>query len=197
MNATKWVDRFMGLARHVATWSSCIRDGRHVGAIIVKGNRVLATGYNGAPARVESCLDKGVCIRDELGIESGTHHEICQAVHAEQNAIIQAAKYGIPIDDGIMYCTHQPCSICMKMIINAGIKEVIYDQGYPDNATIELAEEAGVHLSHIDDVKEEINIYHPILEKLVEESKKEIREASKHSHLMGPPFFTEEERKNN
>ncbi|MBD5584510.1 MAG: dCMP deaminase family protein [Clostridia bacterium] len=168
MDATKWVDRFMGLAHHIATWSSCIREGRQVGAVIVKEGQIISTGYNGAPSRVESCKEKGFCIRDELHIESGTRHEICQAAHAEQNAIVQAAKHGVSVKDGILYCTHQPCSICMKIIINAGIKEVVYDQGYPDDATITLAEEAGVHISQIDDLKKQIEAYYPILEKMNE-----------------------------
>lgn len=142
----KWDKRFMEMAYLIASWSSCIREGRQVGAVIVKDKRILTTGYNGAPAGVVSCRDKGVCIRNELGIESGTHHEICQAVHAEQNAIIQAAKFGISVNDSTLYCTHQPCSICMKMIINAGISTVIYDQGYPDEATIALADESGVYM---------------------------------------------------
>ena len=104
----------------------------------------MATGYNGAPAGVENCKEKGECLRRKLNIPSGTQHELCYAVHAEQNAIIQAAKYDIAINGGTLYCTHQPCVICAKMIINAGIKRVVYKEGYPDEFSIRLFEEAGV-----------------------------------------------------
>ena len=104
----------------------------------------MATGYNGAPAGVESCKEKGECLRRKLNVPSGTQQEICFAVHAEQNAIIQAAKYDISINGGTLYCTHQPCVICAKMIINAGIKRVVYKEGYPDEFSLKLFNEAGV-----------------------------------------------------
>ena len=136
----------MELTEQVAGWSSCFQQERHVGAIIVKNKRILTTGYNGAPQGVESCRDRGECIRKKLGIESGTRHELCYAVHAEQNAIIQAARLGIVLEGATLYCTHQPCVICAKMIINAGIVRIVYKQGYPDEFSRQLLSEAGVEL---------------------------------------------------
>ena len=142
----KWDKRFMELTEQVAGWSSCFQQERHVGAIIVKNKRILTTGYNGAPQGVESCRDRGECIRKKLGIESGTRQELCYAVHAEQNAIIQAARLGIVLEGATLYCTHQPCVICAKMIINAGIVRIVYKQGYPDEFSRQLLAEAGVEL---------------------------------------------------
>ena len=141
----KWNKRFMALTEHIATWSSCLR--RQVGAVIVKDKRIMTTGYNGAPAGVKTCIERGVCMRNEQNIPSGTHAELCYAAHAEQNAIIQAAKEGISLKDCTLYCTHQPCVVCAKMIINAGIKEVIYKEGYPDQFSQEICKEAGVKLT--------------------------------------------------
>ncbi|MCM1195340.1 MAG: cytidine/deoxycytidylate deaminase family protein [Corallococcus sp.] len=140
----KWDKRFMELTEQVASWSSCFKENRQVGAVIVRGKRILTTGYNGAPEGVTSCKEKGKCLRAELGIESGTRHEICYAVHAEQNAIIQAARLGIVLDGATLYCTHQPCVICAKMIINAGIRRIVYKDGYPDEFAMDLMREAGV-----------------------------------------------------
>ena len=142
--ADKWDKRFMELTETVATWSSCFQTNRHVGAVIVKDNRVMTTGYNGAPAGVKSCMEKGECIRRIMNIPSGTKQEICFAVHAEQNAIIQAARHGLNVSGSTLYCTHQPCVICAKMIINAGIVRVVYKEGYPDDFSLKLFEEAGV-----------------------------------------------------
>ena len=142
--ADKWDKRFMELTETVATWSSCFQTNRHVGAVIVKDNRVMTTGYNGAPAGVKSCMEKGECIRRIMNIPSGTKQEICFAVHAEQNAIIQAARHGINVSGSTLYCPHQPCVICAKMIINAGIVRVVYKEGYPDDFSLKLFEEAGV-----------------------------------------------------
>ena len=141
---SKWDARFMELTETVAKWSSCFQQNRHVGAVIVKDNRVMATGYNGAPAGIKSCEEKGECLRRKLNIPSGTKHELCFAVHAEQNAVIQAAKFGININGLTLYCTHQPCVICAKIIINAGIKRVVYKEGYPDDFSMQLFDEAGV-----------------------------------------------------
>lgn len=141
---SKWDARFMELTETVAKWSSCFQQNRHVGAVIVKDNRVMATGYNGAPAGIKSCEEKGECLRRKLNIPSGTKHELCFAVHAEQNAVIQAAKFGININGATLYCTHQPCVICAKIIINAGIKRVVYKEGYPDDFSMQLFDEAGV-----------------------------------------------------
>lgn len=142
----KWDKRFMDMTELVATWSSCFKSDRQVGAIITKDKRILTTGYNGASAGIVSCKEKGECIRQKLGIESGTRHELCYAVHAEQNAIIQAAKQGICVDGATLYCTHQPCSICAKMIINSGIKRVVFKQGYPDDFSMEMFREAGLEI---------------------------------------------------
>ncbi len=128
----KWDKRFMDLAFEIAKWSSCYKPNRNIGALIVKNKRILTTGYNGAPAGMDSCKERGECIRNNMGIASGERHELCYAIHAEQNAIIQAAKLGIAIDGATMYCTHQPCSICAKMIVNAGIGRVVYMHAYPD-----------------------------------------------------------------
>lgn len=140
----KWDKRFMQLTRTVATWSSCFQEGRKVGAVIVRDKRIITTGYNGAPSGIKSCVEKGECLRKKLGILSGTKHELCFAVHAEQNAIIQAARLGISIDKATLYCTHQPCVICAKMIINAGISRVVYEHGYPDEFSLQLFEEANI-----------------------------------------------------
>ncbi len=140
----KWDKRFMQMAYLVANWSSCFKENRQVGAVVVSDKRILTTGYNGASSGIRSCKDKGFCIRQEMGIPSGTHHELCYAVHAEQNAIIQAAKLGISLDGTTMYVTHQPCSICAKMIINSGIKRVVYREGYPDEFAQQLFAECGI-----------------------------------------------------
>lgn len=140
----KWDARFVQMADTVATWSSCIKGDRHVGAVIVKDKRILTTGYNGASSGILSCVERGECLRVKLNIPSGTRHELCYAVHAEQNAIIQAAKLGISVDGATLYCTHQPCVICAKMIINAGIKRVVYKYGYPDEFSMHLFNEASV-----------------------------------------------------
>ena len=149
---SKWDKRFMNMAEVVGSWSSCYQENRHVGAVIVKDNRILTTGYNGAPSGVESCAEKGECLRKKLNIPSGTRHEICYAVHAEQNAICQAAKMGISIENATIYVTHQPCTICTKMIINAGIKKVVFKHGYPDDFSKVLLDEAGVELININDI---------------------------------------------
>lgn len=144
---SKWDSRFMKMAECVAEWSSCIR--RHIGAIIVRDRRVLATGYNGAPAGIKTCVEKGECIREKLNIRSGTLQELCYAVHAEQNAIIQAAKLGVATECATLYCTHQPCVLCAKMIVNSGIRRVVYKEGYPDDFAREILEEAHVELEQL------------------------------------------------
>lgn len=140
----KWDRRFMEMAELVAAWTSCFQENRQVGAVIVKNKRIMTTGYNGAPAGVSTCMERGACLRRQMNIPSGTRQEVCYATHAEQNAIIQAAKMGVNIDRGTLFCTHQPCSQCTKMIINAGIERVVYKNAYPDPFSIELFEEAGV-----------------------------------------------------
>ncbi len=146
----KWDQRFMELTEQVAGWSSCLR--RHVGAVIVRDKRVMTTGYNGAPAGIASCAERGECLREKLGIPSGTRAELCYAAHAEQNAIIQAARYGINVGGATLYCTHQPCVICAKMIINAGIARVVYKEGYPDEFSLKLFKEAGTRLEKYEDL---------------------------------------------
>ena len=143
-----WDEYFATITRQVASRSTCLR--RKVGAVIVKDKRILATGYNGAPRGVKSSLEIGKCLREELGIPSGERHEICRGLHAEQNAIIQAAYYGIPIKDSVIYSTHQPCVLCAKMIINAGIRKIYYFEEYPDKLAVDLLGEAGVELVKLD-----------------------------------------------
>ena len=145
-NMNKWDKRFMQLAETVATWSSCFQENRQIGAVIVKDNRIITTGYNGAPSGVVSCKERGECLRRVLNIPSGTRHEMCYAVHAEQNAIAQAAKLGISVEGATLYCTHQPCVICSKMMINSGIKRIVYRHGYPDDFSLKLLKEAGVQI---------------------------------------------------
>ena len=142
----KWDKRFMEMAELVASWSSCFQENRQVGAVIVKDKRILTTGYNGAPAGIRSCKERGECMRRRLGIPSGQQGQLCYAIHAEQNAVIQAARMGIDIKDGTLYCTHQPCSICSKIIVNAGITRIVYKAPYPDDFSLEIINEAGVKL---------------------------------------------------
>ena len=143
---TKWDHRFMEMAQLVSTWASCYQEERKIGAVIVKDKRVMTTGYNGAPSGVKTCVERDECLRKKLGIPSGTRHEMCYAVHAEQNAIIQAAKLGVNIDGSTLYCTHQPCILCAKMIVNAGIVRVVYHSGYPDDFALDIFKEAGVQV---------------------------------------------------
>lgn len=148
----KWDERFMNLAETVAGWSSCYQENRHVGAVAVRDKRIITTGYNGAPSGIESCAERGECLRRVRNIASGTMQEVCYAVHAEQNAIIQAAKMGVALDGAVMYVTHQPCVICTRMILNAGIKKVVYKNGYPDAFALELFKEAGVEIVKYDEL---------------------------------------------
>ena len=148
-NQMKWDRRFMDIAKSVATWSSCVRNGRKVGSVIVRNNRILTTGYNGAPAGIKSCKERGFCLRDKLGIASGTRAELCYAIHAEQNAVIQAAKMGISVEGATIYVTHQPCSVCTRILINSGISRIVYDNAYPDDFSLELLKESGIELVHL------------------------------------------------
>jgi dCMP deaminase len=131
----------MDIAECVARRSTCIR--RAVGAILVKDKRILSTGYNGAPRSMAHCTDIG-CLRDEMGVPSGERHELCRGIHAEQNAIIQAAMHGVSIKDATLYCTTFPCIICAKMIINAGIKTIYYKYPYADPTSQKMLRDAGV-----------------------------------------------------
>lgn len=123
------------VAKIVAKRSTCLR--RQVGCAIAKNQHILTTGYNGAPANVQHCEIRG-CLRDKLKVPSGQRHELCYGAHAETNAIAQAAFHGVSLEDAMLFCTHAPCSMCMKSIINAGIAKVIYIEGYPDELTEEL-----------------------------------------------------------
>lgn len=141
-----WNDYFMQIAQIVAKRSTCLR--RNVGAVTVKEKRILATGYNGAPVGLEHCLDRG-CIREKNSIGSGERHELCRGLHAEQNAIIQAAFHGVSIKEAVIYSTHLPCSICVKMLINAGIRKIYYLEGYPDDLASELLRESGIKIKQL------------------------------------------------
>ncbi len=138
-----WDAYFMSIAQIVASRSTCLR--RKVGAVLVKDSRILATGYNGAPAGLKHCLETG-CLRDQMGIPSGQRHEICRALHAEQNCLIQAAYHGISVTGSTLYCTNLPCIICTKMLINAGVASIFYTEGYPDELSKEMLAEAGLKL---------------------------------------------------
>lgn len=139
-----WDDYFMDIAQRVATRSTCLR--RQVGAVIVLDKRILATGYNGAPRGLPHCDETG-CLRSQLDIPSGQRQEICRALHAEQNAFLQAALHGVSVAGGTIYVTLQPCVTCAKMIINAGIKRVICAQSYPDELARSFLAEAGIELA--------------------------------------------------
>jgi dCMP deaminase len=128
----------------VAKRSTCLR--RHVGAILVKNKRILATGYNGAPAGLKHCEEVG-CLRNDTSIPSGERHELCRGLHAEQNAIIQAAYHGIRIVGSTLYCTNKPCVICTKMIINAGVRKIYYEEGYDDQLADQMLREAGIEIA--------------------------------------------------
>jgi len=141
-----WDTYFMDITTLVAKRTTCLR--RAVGAIIVKDKRILSTGYNGAPSHIRHCREVG-CLREQLKVPSGQRHELCRGIHAEQNAIIQAAFYGVSIKDATLYCTTQPCSICAKMLINAGIRKICYQSGYADPMAKEMLAEAGVDLIHL------------------------------------------------
>ena len=144
-----WDSYFIEITRLVATRSTCLR--RQVGALIVKDKRILSTGYNGAPKGLPHCLDVG-CLREQQQVASGERHELCRGIHAEQNAIIQAATSGASIEGATLYATHHPCSLCIKMIINAGIQKIIFDKGYPDPLAKSLAQECGLDIVHIEEL---------------------------------------------
>jgi len=142
-NRPSWDDYFMMIAEDVATRSTCTR--RTVGSVLIKDKRILATGYNGPPTGISHCTPE-TCLRTINKVPSGERHELCRGLHAEQNAIIQAAYHGVSIKGGIIYVTHQPCSICTKMLINAGIKTFIFKNPYNDPLADEMVKEAGIEL---------------------------------------------------
>jgi dCMP deaminase len=141
-----WDEYFIDIARLISMRSTCLR--RKVGAIIVKDRRILATGYNGTPSKIKHCEDIG-CLREKLKIPSGERHELCRGLHAEQNVLLQAALYGISVKDSSLYCTNQPCVICAKMLINAGIREIVAAGGYPDKMAADFLKEAGIKVRTI------------------------------------------------
>ncbi len=147
MDRPSWDHYFMEIARLVSSRSTCLR--RRVGAVIVKDKRILATGYNGPPSGITHCDVTG-CLRERLGVPSGERHELCRGLHAEQNAIIQAALHGVSVKGAVMYTTTFPCIICTKMLINAGISRVYYAEGYPDELSRQMLEEAGVETVRVE-----------------------------------------------
>jgi len=148
-NRPSWDEYFMDITGIVASRSTCLR--RRVGALLVKEHRIVATGYNGAPAGIRHCLETG-CLREKLGIPSGQRHELCRALHAEQNVLIQAARHGISVADSVLYCTNMPCLICAKMIINAGVRAVVYAEAYDDEMSVAMMNEAGLELRQYESV---------------------------------------------
>ena len=147
MKRPTWDEYFMEMAELNAKRATCSR--RQVGAVITRDNRAVATGYNGAPRGLAHCEEKGGCLRQKLGVPSGQRHELCRALHAEQNAIISAASMGNAIEGGTIYITHQPCVICAKMIVNAGIKRIVVREGYPDELSMEILDEAGLKVERL------------------------------------------------
>ena len=141
-----WDKYFLEIARIVSKRSTCLR--RKVGALIVKDRRILATGYNGTPSGIRHCAEVG-CLRAKLKIPSGQRHELCRGLHAEQNVLLQAALYGISLRDSSLYITNQPCIICAKMIINAGVREVVIAGSYPDRMAREFLDEAGIDIRRV------------------------------------------------
>jgi len=141
-----WDEYFMDIAELVARRSTCRR--RAVGALLVRERRILTTGYNGAPTGMRHCLDIG-CLREQLGIPSGERHELCRGLHAEQNALIQAALHGVSVKGATLYSTNHPCIICTKMLINGGIVMVIFREGYRDKMAEEMFQEAGIGVSQL------------------------------------------------
>ena len=143
-----WDEYFMEIAHVVAKRSTCLR--RSVGAVIVKNRQIVATGYNGTPKDLPHCSQVG-CLREQLKVPSGKNHELCRGIHAEQNAVVQAAYHGVSVNGGTLYCTHQPCVICAKMIVNSGISRVVYGEGYPDEFAMQMFEMAGVRIERYEE----------------------------------------------
>jgi dCMP deaminase len=146
MNRPTWEEYFMEITCLVAKRATCLR--RQVGAVLVMDKRLLATGYNGAPSGLAHCLEVG-CLREKRQIPSGERHELCRGLHAEQNVIIQAAFHGIRIQGSTLYCTNLPCAICTKMLINAGIQEIVYKSGYGDDLSKEMLLEARIPIRQL------------------------------------------------
>ncbi len=147
-----WDTYFMRMAELAATRSTCLR--RQVGAVLVKDNQVLATGYNGAPRGQFHCSQTD-CLREKLHVPSGERHELCRALHAEQNALIQAAVHGVAIKGATIYITHQPCSVCAKMLVNAYVERIVFKGDYPDKLALEFLQAADIQLDVYKGLKEE------------------------------------------
>ena len=147
MDRPPWDKYFLDIAELVSSRSTCLR--RRVGAVLVKDKRILATGYNGPPTGITHCSETG-CLREQLNVPSGQRHELCRGLHAEQNAIIQAALHGVSVKGAAIYTTTFPCVICSKMLINAGVKVIYYREGYPDELSLQMLEEAGVELVKVE-----------------------------------------------
>jgi dCMP deaminase len=139
-----WDEYFMQICRVVATRSTCLR--RQVGAVLVSERRILSTGYNGAPKGLKHCAELGGCYREKMNVPSGERQELCRALHAEQNAIIQAAIHGVKLENVTAYCTTMPCVTCAKMLINADVRRIVYETDYPDELSREMLAEAGVEM---------------------------------------------------
>jgi dCMP deaminase len=142
-----WDEYFLRICRVVAQRSTCLR--RRVGALLVRERRILATGYNGAPAGLPHCEKVG-CLREQLGVPPGERHELCRGLHAEQNAIIQAALHGVSTEGAVLYVTHHPCTVCAKMLVNAGVTRVVVEEGYPDPLAAQILKEAGIEVFRLD-----------------------------------------------
>lgn len=138
-----WDQYFMDIVELVSKRSTCLR--RKVGAVLVRDKRILSTGYNGAPTGIRHCAEVG-CLREQLNVPSGERHELCRGLHAEQNAIIQAALHGVSIKGSTIYCTNHPCIICSKMIINSGIEKIVYKYEYRDKLAEEMLKEANIEV---------------------------------------------------
>ncbi len=145
-----WDEYFLQMADLAAQRATCLR--RKVGAVLVKDKRILATGYNGAPSGLRHCAETG-CLREKLNVPSGQRHELCRGLHGEQNALIQASLHGVSVKESTLYVTTQPCIICAKMLINAGIREIVISDGYPDEMAMEFLKEAGVKVRSARDKK--------------------------------------------
>ena len=141
-----WDEYFLQMAELASQRATCLR--RRVGAVLVKDKRILSTGYNGAPSGLEHCLEKG-CLRDQLKIPSGERHELCRGLHGEQNALIQASLHGVSVKGSTLYATTQPCIICAKMLINAGIAEIVIAGGYPDKMAMDFLKQAGIKVRRV------------------------------------------------
>ena len=146
---TKWDYRYMDMAQLVGKWSNCARDSRHVGSVAVRDKRVVCTAYNGAPVGVANCQERGECLRLKLDIKSAKSPEICYSVHSEQALICNAARQGLTLVGTVVYSTHQPCVICLKMLINAGVERIVYKNEYPDEFSREIAVEVGIKMVQI------------------------------------------------